>query len=177
MDRALNTSVCPPQRRAQVQRRSRRGFALMDAIVAGILLAIGMIAVLGVSGHALTMQRRGEIDIRAAAALDELLSLVLTEGPVDFEDLHPTRGKFDAGSPYEDFEYEIDIAPGGAGVPAHIVVSLVHDSGRAYSIETRIAEKRGEEPDPVREPYEPLDRAARWEERRAAREGATEDAP
>ncbi len=52
-------------------RRSRRGFALMDAIIAGILLAIGMIAVLGVSGHALGLQRRGEIDIRAAAALDD----------------------------------------------------------------------------------------------------------
>jgi len=177
MVQALNSNARRFKRRAPAHQLSRRGFALMDAIVAGILLAIGMIAVLGVSGHALTMQRRGEIDIRAAAALDELLSLVLTEGPVDFEDLHPTRGKFEAGTPYDDFEYEIDIAPGGAGVPAHIVVSLVHDSGRAYSIETRIAEKRGEEPDPVREPYEPLDRAARWEERRAAREGATEDAP
>lgn len=158
-------------------RSAHRGFALMDAIIAGILLAIGMIAVLGVSGHALGLQRRGEIDIRAAAALDELLSLVLTEGPVDFGDLHPSRGRFEAGSPYDDFEYEITIAQGGAGVPAHVSVSLVHDSGRAYSIETRIAEKRGEEPDPVREPYEPLDRAARWEERRAQREGEAADEP
>jgi hypothetical protein len=165
-------------RRAHLHARARRrGFALMDAIIAGILLAIGMIAVLGVSGHALTMQRRGEIDIRAAAALDELLSLVLTEGPVDFEDLHPARGRFDAGSPYADFEYEVSIAQGGAGVPAHVAVSLVHDSGRSYAIETRIAEKRGEEPDPVREPYEPLDRAARWEERKAQREGETSDEP
>jgi hypothetical protein len=162
--------------RARGPRRTR-GFALMDAIIAGILLAIGMIAVLGVSGHALTMQRRGEIDIRAAAALDELMSLVLTEGPVDFEDLHPSSGRFDADSPYADFEYEISIAQGGSGVPAHVSVSLVHDSGRTYALETRIAEKRGEEPDPVREPYEPLDREGRWEERRAQREGETSDEP
>jgi hypothetical protein len=87
----------------------------MDAIVAGILLAIGMIAVLGVSGHALTMQRRGEIDIRAAAALDEIALVGADRGASRFRGLAPTRGKFDAGSPDEDFSTK-SISPRAARV-------------------------------------------------------------
>ncbi len=148
----------------------------MDAVIGGVLLAIGMVAILSVGGQALTLQRRGEIDVRAAAAMDELLSMVLTEGPVDFEDLHPSNGRFESDSPYEGFEYAIVIAQGGSGIPANVKLTLKHDSGRSYSIETRIAEKRGEEPDPVREPAEPIDREARLAEKQAAREGA-QDAP
>lgn len=152
--------------------RARRGFALMDAVLAGVLLSIGMVAVLTVGGQALTLQRRGEIDVRAAAALDELLSMVLTEGPVDFPDLHPTSGTFDASSPYEGFRYQLEIDSGGAGVPALVRATLEHESGRRYEIETMIAEKRGEEPDPIRTPYEPIDREARHEEKLARREGS-----
>ena len=154
----------------------RRGFALMDAVIAGVLLSIGMVAVLGVGGQAMVLQRRGELDVRAAAAMDELLSMVLTEGPVDFEDLHPTSGRFEWDSPYDGFEYSINISQGGAGIPAHVALTLTHDSGRSYTIETRIAEKRGEEPDPLREPNEPIDREARYAEQQAAREGG-QDAP
>ena len=92
----------------------------MDAVIAGVLLSIGMVAVLGVGGQAMVLQRRGELDVRAAAAMDELLSMVLTEGPVDFEDLHPTSGRFEWDSPYDGFEYSINISQGGAGIPAHV---------------------------------------------------------
>lgn len=151
--------------------RARAGFALMDAVIAGVLLSIGMVAILTVGGQALSLQRRGEIDVRAAAALDELLSMVLTEGPVDFPDLHPMNEAFDASSPYEGFRYQIDIEPGGSGVPALVKVALEHESGRRYEIETMIAEKRGEEPDPIRTPVEPIDREARHAEKQARREG------
>jgi len=144
----------------------------MDAVIAGVLLAIGMIAILGIGGQALTLQRRGEIDVRAAGAIDEMLSNVLTEGPVYFAENYPSRGSFDPAGPYGDFEYEINILQGGSGVPAHIELTVTHASGRSYAIETRIAEKRGDEPDPVREPSEPLDRLLRIEERQAAREEA-----
>lgn len=149
----------------------RGGFALMDAIIAGILLSIGMVAVLSVAGQALALARRGEIDVRAAAAIDELLGTVLTEGPRDFPDLHPTSGQFDEGSPYTDFEYAIRIDQGGSGVPAEVEVVLTHASGRAYTVVTRIAEKRGEEPDPIRYPEDPIDREARIAEQEARREG------
>jgi hypothetical protein len=160
-------------RRALSRTRSigvRRGFALMDAVIAGILLAIGMVAVLSVAGQALALARRGEIDVRAAAALDELLAMVLTEGPRDFPDIHATSGTFEEGSPFADFSYTVRIDQGGSGVPAEIEAIVVHDTGRTYTVKTRIAEKRGEEPDPVRAPAEPIDRATRIEEKEARRE-------
>lgn len=143
----------------------------MDAIIAGVLLSIGMVAVLSVAGQALSLARRGEIDVRAAAALDELLGSVLTEGPREFPELHPTSGVFDGASPYADFEYAIRIDQGGPGVPAEVEVTLAHESGRNYRVVTRIAEKRGEEPDPVRTPESPIDRQARITEKEARREG------
>lgn len=144
----------------------------MDAIIAGVILSIGMLTVLSIGGQALTLARRGEVDVRAASALDELLGMVLTEGPVDFPDLHPLGGRFEPGSPYSDFAYGIEIEQGGMGVPALVRVTLVHDSGREYDIETLVAEKRGEEPDPIRTPFEPLDRAGRIAEKQEARDGA-----
>lgn len=151
--------------------RRRSGFALMDAVIAGILLSIGMVAVLSVAGQALSLARRGEVDVRAAAAIDEILSMVLTEGPRDFADIHPTSGAFEEGSPYPDFEYAIRIDQGGSGVPAEVTVTLTHESGRTYTVVTRIAEKRGEEPDPVRVPSTAIDRQSRIEQKEARREG------
>jgi uncharacterized membrane protein YgcG len=157
----------PPSRKY----RARRGFALMDAVIAGILLSIGLVTVLSVGGQAMTMQRRGEVDVRASAALDELLSAVLTEGPEDYEKLHPLSGSFEADSPFQDFQFTVEIERGGAGVPARVLARVIHEGGREYSIETSIAEKRGDEPDPVRTPSEPIDRVARIEQKHAARDG------
>jgi hypothetical protein len=152
-------------------RRQRRGFALMDAVIAGVLLAIGMIAVLSVGGQAMTMQMRGEIDVRASAALDNLLSGVLTEGPEDYEQLYPLSGRFEDGSGFEDFEFVLAIERGGPGVPARVTARVRHEEGREYEIETSIAELRGEEPHPERLPPEPIDREARYAQRQQAREG------
>lgn len=167
----VNAPAVIPRSSARPRPARRAGFALMDAIIAGILLSIGMVAVLSVAGQALALARRGEIDVRAAAAIDELLGKVLTEGPRDFPELHPTSGAFEEDSPYTDFEYAIRIDQGGAGVPAEVEVMLTHESGRVYTVVTRIAEKRGEEPDPIRYPAEPIDRQARIAEQEARREG------
>ena len=152
--------------------RMRRGFALMDAVIAGVLLAIGMIAVLSVGGQAMNLVRRGEIDVLAAHAIDEILASVLTEGPVEYGDIHPLAGHFESGTPYEAFSFVIEIEQGGSGVPALVRATVSHDGGREYIIETYIAEKRGEEPDPIRTPLEPIDREARYAEIEAARESA-----
>lgn len=157
--------------RTRALRRGRSGFALMDAVIAGVLLSIGMITVLSVGGQAMSMQRRGEVDVRAAAALDELLSGVLTEGPADYEKLHPLSGSFEVDSPYQDFQFALEIERGGSGVPARVLARVTHETGRSYEVETSIAEKRGEEPDPVRIPSEPIDREARYVQKQQAREG------
>jgi len=164
---APNRNIIRTHKRAP----ARRGFALMDAVIAGVLLAIGMITVLSVGGQAMTMARRGEIDVRAASALDELLSSVLTEGPVDYDKRMPLNGHFDATSPYADFDFDIQIEQGGSGVPARVIAKVTHENGREYTIETSIAEKRGEEPDPLRIPSEPIDREARYVQKQQAREG------
>ncbi|MFM7134571.1 MAG: hypothetical protein ACKO0W_09675, partial [Planctomycetota bacterium] len=95
----------------------------MDAVIAGVLLSIGMIAVLSVGGQAITMQRRGETDVLASAAMDEILSNILTEGPVAFVEIHPLSGRFERGSPFEEFTYSLLIEQGGAGVPAFVRVT------------------------------------------------------
>jgi hypothetical protein len=169
-EQIMNHPAAPLSRRRPSPHR-RRGFALMDAVIAGVLLSIGMITVLSVGGQAMAMQRRGEIDVRAASALDDLLSGVLIEGPKDYEKLHPLNGRFDSGSPFEDFEYFLEIEQGGSGVPARIVARVIHEGGREYSIETSIAEKRGDETDPIRIPAEPIDREARYVQKQQARDG------
>jgi hypothetical protein len=149
----------------------------MDAVIAGVLLSIGMVAVLSVGAQALTMQRRGETDVLASAALDEVLSNVLTEGPVSFVEIHPLSGRFERGSPFEEFAFSILIEQGGAGVPAFVRVTIQHDSGREYAIETLIADRRGDEPEPNRVPDPPIDREAVYAEREAMRESQQSQPP
>ena len=137
---------------------SRRGFALVDAIVAGILLAVGLAAIISLGSRALALQQRGEREIVAASLLDELLATVLMEGPADYVQLHPTSGQFD--EPFGDFEYEVLIEDGSAGVPFKVTAVVRHASGCSFLCETLIAPKLGDEPDPPRAPLEPIDREA-----------------
>src|SRR5690606_4616821 len=59
----------------------RRGFILVDVIVAGVLLGIGLVTVIGLTGSAIASQRRGE-ELQVAAMLaDEQLNLALAVGP------------------------------------------------------------------------------------------------
>lgn len=136
----------------------RRGFALVDAIVAGILLAVGLAAIISLGSRALALQQRGEREIVAASLLDELLATVLMEGPADYVQLHPTSGQFD--DPFGDFEYEVIIEDGSAGVPFKVTAVVRHASGDSFLCETLIAPKLGDEPDPPRAPLEPIDREA-----------------
>lgn len=140
------------------QRTHRRGFALIDAIVAGILLAIGLAAIVSLGSRALSLQQRGEREVIAASLLDELLATVLMEGPADYVKLHPTSARFD--DPFADYEYEVLIEDGSAGVPFKVLAVVRHDSGDSWVCETLIAPKLGEEPDPPRAPIEPIDREA-----------------
>ena len=61
-----------------MRRRCRRGFALLDAILGGAMLALGLAGVVSLSQRALAMLQRGEREAMAAAMLDELLGQVIT---------------------------------------------------------------------------------------------------
>ena len=140
----------------------RRGFALIDVIIAGIILAMGLTTLYTITSNSLRMQKQGEVQVVAASLLDTLLGTVLTEGPLDYPKLHSTTGQFDP--PFEDYEYQVRLDDPGEGAAVHVKATVSHASGIAYSCETLIAVKLGEEPDPLREPEEPLDRLLRYEE-------------
>ncbi len=70
-----------PRRRFGTSRRTRKGFALVDVIVGGAMLGIGLGAIISVTARSLTQQSDGERRLVASWLADELLNMVLLEGP------------------------------------------------------------------------------------------------
>ncbi len=137
----------------------RRGVMLVDVIVATVMAGAALAVIIGLSSRAMTAQRQGE-DLRAAAMLiDEQLNLVLARGPDDYGGRFPVEGACDA--PFERFRFRLDIS-GGDGGEAYRVVATVTwpDAGviRSAVVETRIAPRLGDEPDPERRPEETINR-------------------
>ncbi len=140
----------------------RRGFALIDALVGGVLLGIGVAVVLSIASRAVAAQGDGERRLVAAWLADEALNLVLVEGPEAFKQLYDTSGKFDP--PFERFLYDIEIDDNGIGLPYTVMVTVRWQHGRherTLDVETMIAQRQGDEDQP-RAPVEPVDRDARW---------------
>ncbi len=153
--------------RAQGRAYRGRGFALIDVIVGGLLLAVGLAAILSLGARSMNLHQRGEREIIAASLLDDLLGTVLAEGPKDFPDHHEMQGTCEA--PFEDFQFLVDIEDGSSGVPYKVAVSVQHvPTGDTWTIETLIAAKLGEEPDPPRTPVEPIDREQRYRDQEEA---------
>ena len=55
-----------PARRADAA-RAARGFALLDVIIAGVLLAIGLSTIFAITARSLEFQKDGEVRVQAAA--------------------------------------------------------------------------------------------------------------
>ena len=141
--------------------RARRGWALVDVIVGGVILAVGLAAVVSIAQRALAMQQRAEREVVAAALIDGLLNEVLATGVVEWQLTRLPDGSFDA--PFEDWEWTVEIKAQAQGDP-HRVVALVRDPvGTEHRIETLIAPRPDNLPDPVRMPSTPVDRQARYE--------------
>lgn len=141
---------------------ARGGFALVDAIVGGILLGLSLVSIIGLTGSALSAQGRGEQLATAAALADERLSLVLATGVEGYSSVFPMKGACDA--PFEDFSYEVTVVSRGDSDPFVVKAEIRWNaSGRAQSlaVETLIAPRVGDNADPDRKPLEALDRAAR----------------
>lgn len=140
--------------------RRQGGFTLIEVMIAGMILAIGMTALLTLTSRAISMQQRGEQKIIAAALLDETLGSVLTEGPHDYTRLHSTSGACDA--PFENWEYSVEIEDSVGMDPFRVLATVTAPNGKQFECETLIAPKLGETPDPDRMPPEPIDREGRW---------------
>jgi hypothetical protein len=152
------------RRRCGIRTRGgrRRGIALADAIIGGVMLGAGLAVVLSVTSQATRRQIDGERRLTAAWLADELLAMVLVEGPDDFDLQYDTSGRFD--EPFGDFFYEIQIEDIGRDLPYAVTATVSWESGpgvKHVEVETRIAQSKAEEPE-LREPYEPVDREARY---------------
>jgi len=137
----------------------RRGMMLADVLVAVVLLGVALAALMGLSGRAMLAQRTGQDYLTAAMLLDEQLSLVLARGADKYESRFPVEGSCDA--PFEAFKFKIDISGGDGGAAFNVIATVTwYGAGRmqSESVETRIAARLGDEPDPDRKPEESVDR-------------------
>ncbi|MEX2219387.1 MAG: hypothetical protein WD749_11600, partial [Phycisphaerales bacterium] len=137
----------------------RRGILLVDAIVGTVLLGVALSVILGLGSRAMTAQIDGEELQTAAMLIDEQLNLVLARGPDNYGSRFDLEGPCDP--PFEKYTYALSIE-GGQGGEAYRVTATVSWTGRgrarSESVETMIAPRLGDEPDPDRRPKESVDR-------------------
>jgi len=128
-----------------------------------------LVFVISMSSRSLARQAEAEKQITASWLADELLTMVLVEGPDIFEKIHPPRGVCE--SPFENFAYEIELEDDGELLPVYVKATISWDAigGRHASVIETIIARRFGEPVP-RVPAEPVDREARYWEEIEARE-------
>lgn len=135
----------------------RSGVALVDAIVAAVLLGLALAAIVGLTGRAVSSQIRGEELQIAAMLLDEQLNLVLMRGPDDYESRFPVEGRCEA--PFEGYLYRLEFSGGSGGDPYLVRATVSWESGgrgRSETIATYVAPRAAQEPE--RRPAESVGR-------------------
>lgn len=138
---------------------NRRGVVLVEALVASLLLGAALVAMTSLAADAIGSQASGRRVRESAMLLDEQLALVLARGPDDYASRYPTSGPCDA--PFQAYAYRLEFEGGSGGLPYLVRCTVSWSEGarqRSETIETMIAPRRGEEPDPDRAPTEPIDR-------------------
>jgi type II secretory pathway pseudopilin PulG len=151
---------------------ARRAVALIDALVASIILGIALAAIIGLGSQAVRAQGLGERLQTAAMLADEQLSLVLARGPDDYQKRFGLSGACDP--PFEDYRFELTFgaaAPSGSsaassgggtgGQPYKVRVAIVfqhNNASREVVVETLIAPRLGQDPDPDRRPETAVER-------------------
>ena len=148
---------------------TRRGFVLMDVIIGAAILAVGLAVVISMSSRSLARQADAEKQITASWLADEMLTMVLVEGPDVYEKVHPPRGNCEP--PFEQFSYEIELESDGEYLPVRVIATISWDAigGKHHSIIETLVARRFGEPVP-RIPAEIVDREGRYWEAIEARE-------
>ena len=150
--------------RMMALRPSRRGFALIEVVMGGLLLGIGLAVIISLATRSLLMQTDGEKRLTASWLADELLTMVLVEGPVNYRKLYDSHGGF--APPFEEFGYDVLLEDQGIGLPFRVTATVNWPSGAGYAqvqVQTLISD-RGGDPNQPRAPYEVVDRVNRWYE-------------
>lgn len=148
--------------RAHAEGAIRRGWALVDVIIGGVILAIGLAAVIGLSQRSLAMQQRAEREIIAAQLLDGLLNEVLATGPVEWLMTQPSDGRCD--EPFDDWEWSLAIVKQGLGDPYRVTAVVTDGAGAEYMVDTLMAPNLSEDEEPERAPSTPIDRQERYDQ-------------
>lgn len=137
-----------------------RGFLLVDVIVGTVLLGIALGGILAVSTRALSMQRDAADLRQAGMVADEVMSTIHAYGTDEYTQVMRSRGR--ASEPFERFEYEVDIDAGRSGEADEVNIRVWWQSAtgqqRSLNLDALIAPRLGDEPDPNRQPPEPIDR-------------------
>ena len=146
--------------RSMTSKRSKRGVALVEVILAALLLGIGLSVSLSLASTAIARQGLGERQLVAAWLADEQMNLVLMEGAKQYIQSYETSGRFD--SPFEDFSYEVTITHVADLEPYEVEVIILWDDGRqSFQLESLVAPREDVEAAPEdRIPLEPIDREA-----------------
>ena len=173
-----------PARRAsspiQHDRSSRGAFALIDVIIAGVILAVGLGAVITLSGRSIAAAQLGEQLSTAAMLADEQLNLVLARGPDDYAKAFPVEAVCD--EPFSQYRYRLEFGGGrSVGEPYEVSVTITWGepsggqvtantpgapavSGRSVKVSTLMAPRQigaDVELDPDRQPTETILRGVR----------------
>ena len=144
------------------KRPTRRGWALIDVIVGGVILGIGLAAVVSIAERSLAMQQRSERELVAAQLLDGLLAEVLSVGVAEWDLTRSPTGAFDA--PFEEWEWELRIDKQGTGDPYRVLATARDRDGTEFRVETLLAPRPENTEEPQRAPTTPIDRQARYAE-------------
>jgi type II secretory pathway pseudopilin PulG len=142
--------------------RFRRGWALVDVIVGGVILGIGLATVISIAERSLAMQQRSERELVAAQLLDGILAEVLSVGVVEWDLTRAPTGSFDA--PFEAWEWELRIDKQGTGDPYRVLATARHADGAEFRVETLVAPRPENTEEPQRAPTAPIDRQGRYDE-------------
>jgi len=143
---------------------SRRGWALVDVIVGGIILAIGLATVVSIAERSLAMQQRAERELVAAELVDGLLAEVLSVGVAEWELTRATTGAF---------AFEVPLEPDGVATAVCTwrygfagAIARADRDGAEFRVETLMAARPENTEEPQRAPTTPIDRQARYDEDR-----------
>ncbi len=137
-----------------------RCFVLLDALVATVVMGVALAGIMTLSAAAVRSQTMGEQMQIASMIADERLELLVALGPEGYRAEFPRRDRAD--EPWSNYEWELDVEPGAAGDPycATVTVTWTHaGSVRTVSVDTLVAPRLGNEPDPDRRPQESLGRS------------------
>ena len=136
--------------------RRPRGFALVDVIIAAVLLGVSLAVMLGIVGRAITAQGDAQRLATAAMLADEQLNLVLAFGPDEYLRRFSASGACE--EPFADFSYELTLT-GGTDSTTFTAAATIHWISGArpqrLTIQTLIAPRPGDMPDPDRRPQSP----------------------